>query len=217
MINSKFANLALGVTALCAVTVTVLLVRREFLAPEIGNGKVPELFVANWRELGESGHVMGSNAAAVTILEFADFQCPYCAQLHKSIVALRNDTTLSFRLIYRHFPLPNHPQAQGAALASECASEAGKFTEYHDALFEHQNLVATGDWIGVAKIARLDDLTRFKQCIDDERYASKIERDRETGSKLNISGTPTVIINGHRFTGAPPTSELEKRIRSARQ
>jgi protein-disulfide isomerase len=159
---------------------------------------------------------MGPRDARVTILEFADFQCPYCFKLHKSLVQLRQDTSISFRIVYRHFPLSDaHPLAVPSAEASECADEQGKFAAYHDTLFENRQLLNASDWIGVAKLAGLADTAKFKKCVASHKYAAKVDADRKVGEKLGVVGTPTLFINGRQFSGAPSTVELRRRLLDA--
>ena len=120
------------VLTLCALVLTGILVRREFF-PGITATAPRE--VEHWSQLASAGHTMGPANAPVRILEFSDFQCPYCARLQPTLQAIRAKYPDRVAVVYRHFPLADHPHAMQAALASECAAAQGRFERFHDILF----------------------------------------------------------------------------------
>ena len=157
--------------------------------------------------------VLGPDTAKVTIIEFSDYQCPYCAKAETTIREIYAAYNGSIRIAYRNFPLPAriHPYAQKAAEASECANEQGKFWEYHNMLFDKQ-----AEWspIGYSKFKEYAvDLglneTQFNDCLDSGKYASAVADDAAQGSDLGVSGTPAFFINGQELVGAQPFSAFK--------
>ena len=166
-------------------------------------------------EIGyDPARVRGGPKAPVTIVEFPDFQCPYC----KSAQATLNDLLIKYRgqvkLAYRDFPLRSlHPQAQTAAEAGRCAGEQGKFWEYHDALYADQKRLSQSDLLDTARRLSLDDKA-LASCLASRRSRAQIEQDVQEGTKAGVAGTPGFFINGVFLDGAAPAAEFEKIINS---
>ncbi|HEV8524984.1 MAG TPA: thioredoxin domain-containing protein [Terriglobales bacterium] len=144
--------------------------------------------------------VRGSKNATVTLIEFADYECPYCQQTHPAIKRLVEEFGDKVAIAYKDFPLPNHPNARKAAEASRCAREQGKYWEYHDRLFETKKYT-TEDLKQHARALNLD-APQFDQCLASGRHVAAIKSDFEQGRKLGISGTPSFFVNGRFFAGA---------------
>src|SRR5258708_16568145 len=143
--------------------------------------------------------------APITVVEFSDFQCPFCGQFFAQTEAqLLKKYEGKIRLVYRDFPLESiHPYAMGAAQAAQCANEQNHFWEYHDLLFQNQQQLTNADFLTSAKQLKLD-MTTFQTCVDGKKYAHKIQNDLQAGENLNVSGTPTFFINGRKLVGAQP-------------
>ena len=142
----------------------------------------------------------GDPGAKVVIVEFGDFQCPICKAEAPILKRLLGDES-SVKLIFRNFPNPlSHPQALSAALAAMCANEQGKFWEYHDQLYANQNDLSSDNLKNLAVTIGLNAET-FNQCLENNKYFSKIKSDMEDGLVLNITGTPTLYINGNKVAG----------------
>lgn len=177
-------------------------VRQEYLKRLRADAKVAVLLSPPRVEVAsDPARVRGNAKAPVTIVEFSDYQCPYCRQVEgtlKDVLAKYGDkVTLS----YRDFPLTSiHPQAMIAAQASRCALEQGKFWEYHDQLFTSAKL-EKGDLIGYARNLKLDD-KQFESCLSSEKYKTDIEKDEQEGRKAGINGTPGFFVNGIALSGA---------------
>ena len=151
---------------------------------------------------------IGPPDAPVTIVEFSDFQCPYCkfsAPLIKEILAKYPDKV---KVVYRDYPGPNHPHAQQAAEAAQCAGDQGKFWEYHDSLFDHQ---APGTGWNFTELAKEIGLNQdaFATCLNTGRYREEVAKDLHDGFKLGVTSTPTFFINGRPLVGAKPFAEFE--------
>jgi protein-disulfide isomerase len=149
-------------------------------------------------------HVLGNNRAPVTLVEYSDFQCPFCKRHYPVLKQVLANYKNKVRIIYKHFPLSNiHPLAQKAAEASECASEQGKFWEMHDKIFENQeslSLDALKQW---AKDLKLDS-NKFNSCLDSGTYAQKVQQDYQEGVTKGVQGTPATFVNGQLISGAVP-------------
>ena len=163
----------------------------------------------------DGGHSRGNDNAAVTIVEFSDFECGHCADFHRSIGEVIQQFGRNIRVVFHHFPLdsecnprinsPLHRDACLAAVASECAAEQGKFWPYHDVLFNNQRRLGRQSLIDYA--SRVDlDTARFAQCLDSPAPRERVRRDVTEAAALGIDSTPTVFINGRLVKGAlePP-------------
>jgi protein-disulfide isomerase len=163
------------------------------------------------KEVAATGPAKGTEGAPVTIVEFSDFQCPYCSRAIKTVDEVVAAYPGKVRLVFRHFPLNFHAQAQKAAEASLCAHEQGKFWEYHDKLFANQDKLEVPALKGYAKDLALDT-GKFDQCLDSNSKADQVKADMEAGSKVGVSGTPAFFINGIMISGAQPVEEFKKII-----
>ena len=150
----------------------------------------------------------GSAQAPVTIVEFSDFQCPYCKNFTDTLYRVLRDFSSDVRLVFRQFPLSEiHPMAEKAGEASLCAQEQGKFWEFHDLMFKDQAKLKVEDL--KAKSAELGlDTSAFNACLDSGKHAQRIRQDIRDAAVAGASGTPAVFINGRFFGGARPYDEL---------
>jgi protein-disulfide isomerase len=156
--------------------------------------------------------VKGNPKARVMIVEFSDFQCPYCGQVEATLknVLAKHEGTVA--LAFRDMPISQiHPFAEGAAGAARCAEEQGKFWEYHDLLFADQGALDRSGLI--AKAAKLQlDSKQFETCVSSEKYKSQVQQDNQEGLRSGVSGTPGFFINGVFISGAQPEAAFEKII-----
>ena len=160
----------------------------------------------------DPARVRGNPKAKVMIVEFSDFQCPYCGQVEGTLKTVLAKHEGNVALAFRDMPLSQiHPFAYGAAEASRCAGEQGKFWEYHDLLFGDQ---AGLDRNGlIAKAAKLQlDAKQFDTCISSEKYKAQIQQDNQEGTRVGVNGTPGFFINGVFLNGAQPEFAFEKMI-----
>jgi protein-disulfide isomerase len=145
----------------------------------------------------------GNPKAPVTILEFSDFQCPYCVRARPVVKQVREAYGDKVRFVFRHFPLDFHAQAQKAGEAAACAGEQGKFWEMHDLLWESSSKLQVADLKAHAGALGLDGAA-FSTCLDSGRHASLVERDLAAGQGYGVSGTPAFFVNGRPLVGAQP-------------
>jgi len=144
---------------------------------------------------------LGADKPLITIVEFGDFQCPFCKEEYPIIRRIASQYSDVVKLIYRDFPVPaTHPDAIGAALAAGCAQEQGKFWEYHNLLYDNQSDLSVENLLVMAQGLNLN-FDQFSQCLGDQKYLNEIQNDMLDGIKLGITGTPTFFINGYKIEG----------------
>lgn len=165
--------------------------------------------------VGERDHIQGSSSAAVTLVEYGDYQCPFCGDAYPIIKELQKHFGDRLRFVFRNFPLARiHAYAERAAEAAEAAGAQGKFWEMHDYLFEHQetldaeNLVRTADTLGLDKV-------KFDREVAEHVYASRVQEDIQSGIDSNVGGTPTVFVNGVRNDDDDDFETLKAKIEEA--
>lgn len=149
------------------------------------------------------GPSWGPQNAKVTIVEFSDFQCPYCARASKMLHELRGLYPNDLRIEFRDFPLQQHPQARKAAEAARCADEQKKFWDYHDLLFANPRALESADLLRYAEQAQLN-VDEFKLCLASDRPQNAVREAEAAAQKLGIEGTPLIYINGIKLIGLLP-------------
>ncbi len=157
------------------------------------------------------GPTRGPADAKVTIVEFSDFQCPFCSRAHDTVEEVMKLYAGKVKLTFRHFPLAFHQQAPKAAEASLCAGEQQKFWEYHDALFANQAKLMPEDLKEAAKTLGLD-AAKFAECLDSGKMKKTVDEDMEAAKKVGVSGTPAFFINGVMLSGAQPVEAFKEVI-----
>ena len=163
----------------------------------------------------EEDHIRGPEDAPVTLVEYGDFECPYCGRAEPALRELLADFGDELRFVFRNLPLSDvHPRAQLAAEAAEAAAAQGKFWEMHDKLFEHQDALAPSDLVRYAEELGLD-ADRFRDELRRRVYAPGISEDVESADESNVAGTPTFFVNGMRHQGAYDEDSLAAAVRRA--
>ncbi len=149
----------------------------------------------------------GETNAPVVLVEFADYQCPYCQKVNPQIQQLKKEYGEALTVVYKDFPLPMHHGSEKAAEASRCAGEQGKFWEYHDVLFYSKQL-EVDELKEHARVLKLDG-DRFDTCLDSGAEASAVKSDLEEAKGLGLTGTPSFFVNGHFFSGVVDYAALK--------
>ena len=176
---------------------------------DAGSGAAP---AAQLAPVTADEHIRGDiSKAKVVLVEYSDFECPFCERHHPSMVQALEDYGDDVAWVYRHFPLSFHPQALPSALASECAAEQGKFWEYSDELFANQDKLGDAYYLELASTLGLKP-SQFKECYETEKYADVIEADQASGALAGVNGTPATFVNGVLVSGAVPYSTLADAI-----
>jgi protein-disulfide isomerase len=153
---------------------------------------------------------LGPKDAPVQLIEFGDFECPYCQKVHVELIRLREQFGDKVAIIYKDFPLPMHASSQKAAEAARCAGAQGKFWEFHDSLFETHRLQVP-DLKAEARTLKLDG-ARFDQCLDTSETTAAVKKDLEQAKHLGLTGTPSFFANGHFMSGAIVYAKLRETV-----
>lgn len=143
--------------------------------------------------LNDRDHTQGSLTATITLMEYGDYQCLECGQAHLTVKAIQKQLGEQLCFVFRHFPQPQHPQAQRAAESVEAAAAQGKFWEMHDILFAHQQALEDADIVQYATQLNLD-ISCFLQQLSDHVHAERVQLDIESGRSHGVMGTPTFFI-----------------------
>lgn len=178
------------------------------VANEEPQGQTKEVF-----NITRDDHVRGDFNASITLVEFSDFECPFCERQYQTLKQLLKEYPKEIRLIYKHFPLGFHANAQKAAEASECASEQDSFWEYHDKLFANYQDYSLDNFKQWAKDLDLK-AEKFNDCLDSGKYARKVQDDAKEGQQVGVNGTPATFINGRLISGALPYATFKGAIDS---
>nr|WP_242588548.1 thioredoxin domain-containing protein [Corallococcus macrosporus] len=160
------------------------------------------------RPLGPDDRIQGPRDAPVILVEYGDYQCPYCGAAYGEVKQLQARLGSRLGFVFRDFPLTQaHPQALQAAEAASAADAQGCFWEMHDLLFEHQDMLERPGLLELAKLLALD-LDRFRADLDSHRFEERVHRDFMDGVRSGVNGTPTFFANGHRHDGAFDAASL---------
>ncbi|HSK78504.1 MAG TPA: thioredoxin domain-containing protein [Thermoanaerobaculia bacterium] len=158
-------------------------------------------------EVAATGPSQGPANAPVTIVEFSDFQCPFCSRIIPTLNQVKEKYGDKVRIVFRQYPLPMHAEAQKAAEASLCANDQGKFWQLHDAMFANQGALKVDQL--KAKAAELGlNAEAFNSCLDSSKYAAQVAADMKEGSAAGVSGTPAMFVNGRFINGAVPFEDV---------
>lgn len=164
----------------------------------------------------EDSQKFGSESAKVTMVEFADYQCPGCKGVYPILKQLKEEYKNDMQFVFRNFPLPMHPLAQQAAETAEIAGSQGKFWEMHDMIFDNQESLTKDSFEQFAKDLELD-MDAYNKAISDGEYKKKVQRDLSDASQLDLQGTPTIFINTIPYTGPLSYEGLKQAIDSELQ
>jgi len=156
-------------------------------------------------------HTKGPDTAKVTIVEWSDFQCPFCQRVNPTIDQITKKYGDKVRVAFKHNPLPMHNRAKPAAIAAEAAGKQGKFWEMHDRLFENAKELTDENFVKWAEEIGLD-VGKFKQDLADPELAKKVDAHQKQGMGLGARGTPAFFVNGRYLSGAQPTDAFKKLI-----
>lgn len=201
--------------SLCAIVVAGAVVRREIRPQEgsaVSEAPVP---MPEWKEALPIGVRIGNESAPVTIAVFSDFQCPGCRAMHEIMREVLKDHESEVSLLYVHYPLGSHKFAIPAAQAAECARELGQFPQFADAVFAQQDSIGVKSWGSFAQTAGIADTTRIARCAADPVANPRVKAGRALAMRFELDGTPTVVINGQRYSKPPGRAEIERAINAA--
>lgn len=206
----KVASVAV---VLAAVAVGGTTLKREFSPqPVSASTGMPEpRLIEDWRTFLSYGIVEGDTSAPAQVIELADFECPFCARMDASVNALKEKMGADLAYTYVHFPIAGHRFALPAARAAECAGGQGRFGAMRTGMFAKQDSLGLKSWESFAQDAGVPDLDQFNTCAADTARVKRIADGIALGERLQIRGTPTLIINGWLYYGVHPES-LEREV-----
>ncbi len=210
--GDRLLNAVTVVIATCAVIVVVLLVRREFFVDSSSADPARPAIVEDWQRLLSEDRWEGPSSPRMAVVEFVDYQCPFCLQAERRIDQLLEEYGNDLAVSYRHLPLPIHPHAFEAAMASECAGEQGRFLAFHDVLFNDQQAIGIVPWDEFATRASVPDHDRFRACLEEEAPRDRVEADMALAQSIGVTGTPTFVVEGLLLEGLPGVDSIEVRL-----
>jgi protein-disulfide isomerase len=219
-----------GIALLCVLsgTLTFVLAGAQWrdsrasagLSSAGGARAVARTIQRNWRDYITTGYEVSTQRPTraaerqVTIVEFSDFQCPFCQRLALLLDTLAESHPGRFRVIFHNYPLEDiHASAREAALAAVCASRFGHFADFYRVVFGNRAQLGKKPIEWFATRAGIDDSAAFLRCIAETGTADAVDRDMALGRHLDVVGTPTVLIDSVRFDGAPPLATLDSTLR----
>lgn len=214
--SSTLETTASVVLVVCALIVTGLLVRRELL-PRPSIPREPTSPIVG-RAIPQGVHIppprlVSDSSSRVRLIEFADFQCPFCATASKTLKQLATEKPGQFAIEYHHFPIASHAHARAAAEAAECAGEQHRFKEFYFVTYENQTKIGQWTWMQFAKSAGVPDVQAFDTCVRSGKFATHVAADEQAALALGIRGTPTWIVGDSLYGGLPPRSQFEAWIK----
>jgi len=166
------------------------------------------------KEVSDKDHFQGNNTAPLTLVEYGDYECPYCQKAYYIIKEAQKQFGDNLKFVFRNFPLTEiHPYAFHAAIATEVAGAQGKFWEMHDILFENQQNLEDNYLLEYADELDLD-IKKFETDLSNKKFVQKIEKDYVSGIESGVEGTPTLFINGKKFNGNWMGEEFIEAMRS---
>lgn len=209
--NKKLETFLSVILTMCAVAIAATYLFRRPSELRTLDLSAPPVHVEDWQELVNYDPLrIGSSDAAVQIIEFSDFECPFCKRFHEDVEILMTEFPGHVSLAFFHHPLPYHRFAIPAAKASECAHEQGVFPAAARSIFTQQDSFGITPWQSIVKNAGVDTTT-FLRCFNADENPPRMIRHIELGDSMEVQGTPTVIINGWRYA-SPPSADSVRQI-----
>jgi protein-disulfide isomerase len=167
-------------------------------------------------DVGERDHIAGSPRAKIVLVEYGDYQCPYCGAAYPIVKKIRKELGSRLAFVFRNFPLTNvHPHAEWAAETAEAAGAQGKFWEMHDTLFEHQDSLGDEAFFAPYEKKLKLDLSKLEREVAEHVSSPRIREDYMSGIRSGVNGTPTFFINGVRYDGYPEFRPLVAALEAA--
>lgn len=214
----KLTQVSAWVLTVCAVLSTIAVVHREFASNPAASAAIAlnqePRYVEGWREALTIGLRAGSADAPLEVVEFADFQCPYCAKFEKTLEEVRAKYPDQVSVTLVHLPIPYHDFAESAARVAECAHAQGRFEEMRPLLFNQQQAFGLVPWTEFARQANISDVEQFDLCVADSRPVARIELGKRLAEKMDVRGTPTVLVNGWKWPRVPTFEDFEQTLRN---
>lgn len=213
----KLANVFTGILVLCALVVTGLFANREIERRQERHRAEFGVAVRGWSTYESQAGLPRDSAVPVRIAVFADYTCRFCARLDAVLDSLAPTFGRRLEVAHVHYPLFMGGTPLAAAIASECSRSQGRFHDYHQRLYANQAALDSIRWDDLAAEADVPDLTEFRACLSDPDTHGRVVQARALGDRIGVTVTPTMVINGRLFVGAPAAEVLQARILRAMQ
>jgi len=211
-LNGKMMRFFTGLCVSCAIVIAALVIHQQFFPPVTDPGIRQ---VENWQELELKGQRTGPVNAPVQIVEFFDYECPFCKNAQPAVYAIQEKYSTKVSIIREHFPLSGHEHAFKAAMAAECAALQNQFSSYHELLFSHQEQIGILPYDSLAVAAGIQDIRSFKECLYNQETSSIVQSGHDLANELGLFSIPTFLINGKLFSGAMQKQQLEILVQEA--
>ena len=215
MRTHNLGDVVLTLTALSCVIAVAFVVRREMAPPPGAPTSPAPVSIRGGARIAAAGHVSGALRGAVRLVEFSDFQCPFCARMQPTLQELLKRHPGEVAIIYRHYPLAIHYAAFPAAIAAECASDQGRFDDYARLLFQKQDSLGQISWERLASAVGISDPARFRACRADSHARTRVDADVAAGTSIGIHGTPAIVFEDRMIVGAISLDSLESFVHLA--
>lgn len=216
--KDTLSSVATILLVLCIVVLTGVVVRREFFPPNVASrGRTSEkLSSKEWQLVTNAGHRFGPENARVTVVEFSDFECPFCARFARDVArVVMQRYPEEVAIVFRHLPLTQiHKFAYPAARAAECAGRQHAFEAFHDRLFEMADSIGSRSFEAFARDAGVKDVAEFVKCSGDTTDVAAIRHDTADAGQLRVRATPTVFANGWRLNGGVDLARLDSLVKA---
>lgn len=194
----KAKSTLLNVTTITLVCIAVVTLSHRIVSWWSADESEPlqSMIPGNWQTYSQVGHRLGPDSAPLTIVQFFDFQCPFCRDAHENLIALRRAFPTELVVVYRHLPIGGtHQHALDGAFAAECASEEDRFESFADAVFRQQEMIGLRPWADFGRDAGLSDIAGFEDCILNRGGWQAVQQDIQAAQALGAKGTPTFLVN----------------------
>lgn len=198
--------------AAIATMAAVMVVQRIGLGSRTSPDPDPPTYTDGWEHFKDVGIHIGLRDAPIQLVEFVDLECPACRVFHGTVRKLQERYGDALAVTYIHFPLAYHYNAKAAARAADCAHQQRRAQPFIHAVFEDQGPLKTGSWAAYGRAARIPDTVGFTKCVAGTGPVPMIDAGLDLGDEIGISGTPTILLNGWRFSGALPTEKYLARF-----
>jgi len=213
----RFERLVSATLGVAGLAIAVTLIHREMLSSastrQPSAAAVPTT-VRDWQQIARYGQEIGDSTSPTRIIEFGDFECPACRLFHDRLGNVLRESARKPSLVFVHFPLPMHRFAVSGARAADCALRQQRFAQFHDALFADQDSLGLKSWVSYAKEAGVPNTSAFDHCVRSTSVDPLIQQGLSVGRRFEVTATPTVIINGLRYSRVPSESVLAAALRS---
>ncbi|MFQ5679294.1 MAG: DsbA family protein [Gemmatimonadota bacterium] len=207
-------NIAAVVATLAAVAAAAVRLREPHRTPVLAEEQQPKT-ISDWQQYTTEGARFGPPNPVVTVVEFLDFQCPFCRTAASTLRELRRLHPRDVAVVYRHFP--QQDVSLDAAVAAECGNRSGAFQQIHDHFFEQPDSLGVKPWTRFAWEAAIQDTVRFAACLKDSTARFVVRRDFQAAQELDVFGTPTLLVNDQLFTGSPSLKYLDHHVKKVKK